>query len=165
MKVSLIAAVAQNGVIGRDGDLPWKLPADLRRFRELTTGHHIIMGRKTHASIGRALPQRTNLVLSRRAGYEAPGCTILRSLEAALENAREAAESEVFVIGGAAVYRMALPRADRIYLTEVEAEIDGDVHFPDFEGSKWRTLSSDRHEADEQHLYAFAMKVLERAPD
>ena len=77
MKVSLIAAVAQNGVIGRDGDLPWKLPADLRRFRELTTGHHIIMGRKTHASIGRALPQRTNLVLSRRAGYEAPGCTIL----------------------------------------------------------------------------------------
>ena len=164
MRIALIAAMAGGGVIGRDGELPWKLPADLRRFRQLTTGHHVIMGRKTHESIGRALPERTNLVLSRRADYEAAGCTILTSLDAALEYARGAGEAEAFVIGGAAVYRMALPKADRLYLTEIDAEIPGDVHFPTFDRSQWRSVTSSQHEADAHHEYGFTMEMLERAP-
>jgi dihydrofolate reductase len=112
--VALVAAVAQNGVIGRDGALPWSLPADLRRFRERTTGHHVVMGRKTHASIGRALPGRVNLVLTRQPELVAPGCRAVRDLDEALRIARAAGESEAFVIGGAAVYGLALPLATRI---------------------------------------------------
>jgi dihydrofolate reductase len=159
--VALIAAVAENGVIGRDGALPWSLPADLRRFREITTGHHVVMGRRTHASIGRALPQRTNLVLTRRPELVAPGCRAVRDLDQALQLARQASESEVFVIGGAALYAAALPRATRIYLTRVLAAVDGDVRFPELEPGRWREVSRESRPADERNAHALAFTVLE----
>jgi dihydrofolate reductase len=161
--VSLIAAVAENGVIGRDGTLPWSLPADLRRFRDLTTGHHVVMGRKTHASIGRALPDRVNLVLTRTAAAVAPGCRAVPSLAAALEVARDAGESEVFVIGGAAVYALALPLAARIYLTRVVARVDGDVRFPELDAARWVEVSREVRAADERNAHALAFTVLQAA--
>jgi dihydrofolate reductase len=159
--VALIAAVAENGVIGRDGALPWSLPADLRRFREITTGHHVVMGRRTHASIGRALPQRTNLVLTSRPELVAPGCRVVRDLGEALQVARDAGESEAFVIGGAALYAAALPRATRIYLTRVRAAVDGDVRFPDLDPGRWREVSRQLRPPDERNAHALAFTVLE----
>lgn len=162
MTVSLIAAVARNGVIGRDGALPWKLSADLKRFRELTTGHHVIMGRKTHESIGKPLPKRTNVVLSRSSGYTAEGCAVSSGLGEALREAERADEDEAFVIGGAGVYELALPTADRLYLTRVEADVAGDVHFPDLAANVWREVSREEHGADERNEHPFAFLVLER---
>ena len=162
MTVSLIAAVARNGVIGRAGALPWKLPADMKRFRELTTGHHIIMGRRTYQSIGRPLPERTNLVLSHAPDFDAPGCAVVSGLASALELARKGGESEAFVIGGRALYELALPRADRLYLTRVDAEVDGDIRFPPFDEAEWREASRQEHAADERHEHPFALTVLER---
>lgn len=163
MTVSLIAAVARNGVIGNDGDLPWHLPADLKRFRELTTGHYVLMGRKTHESIGRPLPERTNVVLSRSTTYEAPGCTVAPSIGAALERARAAGETETFVIGGAGVYEAALPRADRLYLTRVATDAPGDVRFPKLNEHVWRETLYEEHPADDRHAHAFAFTLLERS--
>lgn len=162
MRVSLIAAVAENGVIGRDGALPWHLPDDLKRFRALTTGHHVVMGRRTHESIGRALPGRANLVLSRDPGYRAVGCRVVRSLDEALDVARAAGDEEAFVIGGAAVYASALAVADRIYLTRVAAHLEGDVRFPDFDAAVWHERSRERHAADDRHAHPFALCVLDR---
>ncbi len=162
MTVSLIAAMALNRTIGCDGGLPWNLPADLKRFRERTTGHVIIMGRKTHESIGRPLPGRTNVVLSRRAGYTAAGCVVARDLDGALEQARDAGETEAFVIGGAAIYEQALAHADRIYLTQVHADVPGDVFFPPLEASTWREVEREEHPADQRHAHRFAFTVLER---
>jgi dihydrofolate reductase len=161
--VALIAAVAENGVIGRDGALPWSLPADLRRFRELTTGHHVVMGRRTHASIGRALPDRVNLVLTRHPELVAAGCRAVGDLDGALRIARDAGEREVFVIGGAAVYAAALPRATRIYLTRVGARLDGDVRFPELEPGRWREVSRELRPPDERNPHALAFTILEAA--
>jgi dihydrofolate reductase len=145
-RLSLIVAMARNRVIGRDGKLPWHLPADLKRFRALTMGHHILMGRKTWESIGRPLPGRASIVITRTAGYAAAGATIVHSLNDALESAR--GDSEVFVIGGAEVYRDALPLADRIYLTELQADFEGDVLFPAFAAGQWRAGEREHHPAD-----------------
>ncbi len=161
MTVSLIVAAARNGVIGRDGGLPWHLPDDLKRFRQITTGHHVIMGRATHESIGRPLPKRNNVVLSRSRGYAADGCTVVHDLDDAFEVARAADEDEAFVIGGARIYAASLPRADRIYLTRIEAEVDGDVRMPPL-GDDWREISREEHPADESHEHPFAFTVLER---
>ena len=163
MTVSLIAAVARNGVIGRDGALPWRLSADLRRFRELTTGHHVIMGRKTHASIGRPLPGRSNMVLSRTRDYSAAGCTVVNGLDQALGQAEATGENEAFVIGGARIYELALPAAARLYLTRVEADVAGDVCFPSLVEAEWREVSREEHGADERNDHPFAFLVLERA--
>lgn len=163
LRVSLIAACSENGVIGRDGDLPWRLPDDLKRFRMLTTGHHVLMGRKTWESIGRALPRRVNLVLSRRPGFAAEGAIVCRSIEEALDHARAAGETELFVIGGEAVYRLALPIAQRLYLTRVHATVEGDARFPAFERERFRLVERERREADEAHAHAFTFETLERA--
>lgn len=163
MTVSLIVAMASNRVIGRDGNLPWRLPADMKRFRQVTTGHHVIMGRKTHESIGKPLPERTNIVLSRNTKYDAPGCRVAADLEGGLDLARRANETESFIIGGAGVYERALPNADRIYLTLVDAAVEGDVYFPSLEAGAWRETSREEHLADERHEYAFAFTMLERA--
>ena len=163
MIVSLVAAVAENGVIGRDGTLPWSLPADLRRFRELTTGHHVVMGRNTHASIGRALPGRVNLVLTRHPELVAEGCRALRDLDAALRVARDAGESEAFVIGGAAVYALALPLAQRIYLTRVAAVVAGDVRFPELDPDRWVEASREERAPDERNAHALAFTLLQAA--
>jgi dihydrofolate reductase len=159
--VALIAAVAENGVIGRDGDLPWRLPADLKRFRALTLGHHVVMGRATHESIGRALPGRTNLVLTSRPERVAAGCRAVATLDEALRVARDAGESECFVIGGAHVYAQALPLADRIYLTRVAATVDGDAFFPSLDAARWVETAREEHAADAEHAYALAFTLLE----
>ncbi len=163
MKISLILAMSENLVIGRDGDLPWHLPADLQRFKKLTLGHAVIMGRKTHQSIverlGRTLPKRRSLVLS-RSPAEASGAELVSSLGQALE--RASGETEVFVIGGAAVFAEALPLADRVYLTLVHTEVEGDVVFSGFDTRSWRLVSEERHQADRRHAHAFSFLVYER---
>ncbi len=128
MKIAIVVAMAANRVIGRDNQLPWHLPADLKHFKQLTLGKPVVMGRKTYASIGRPLPERTNIVVTRDRDYEAPGCVVVHSLDEALAAAGEAAE--VMVIGGAGIYRQVLPRTDTLYLTEVHAEFEGDTLFP-----------------------------------
>lgn len=160
VSLSLVVARDRRGVIGRDGALPWHLPDDLARFRAITMGRPIVMGRRTHASIGRALPGRRNIVLTRNAGYEAPGCEVFAALDAALAALEEG--SEAMIIGGAALYRVALPRARRLYLTEVDARVDGDVFFPAIDEQAWRELEREAHPADARHAHAFCFRVLER---
>lgn len=162
MVVSLVAAVAANGVIGRDGDLPWRLPADLRFFKRVTMGHHLVMGRKTWASIGRPLPGRTMVVLTRDPGLEIPGVRVVHDLPEALAVARAAGDREAFVIGGADVFARALPLADRLYLTRVHADVEGDVCFPAFAEQAWVEVAREDHAADEQHAFAFSICTLER---
>ncbi len=158
MHVALIAAVAENGVIGRAGALPWRLPEDLRHFRKTTTGHHVVMGRKTWESLGRPLAGRTNLVLSRDPGLVVPGAIVLSSLEAAISLARDAGETELFVIGGGELYRAALPHADRVYLTRVALTPDGDVHFPELDSQSWIEVARTDHRGDPD----FSIAVLKR---
>lgn len=152
MRIGLIAAVARNGVIGKDGALAWHLPDDLARFKRLTLGKPVLMGRKTHESIGRPLPGRTNLVLSRTA-RALPGCTVVRSVEEAL--AAVAGSEELWVIGGEAVYAATMPCADVLELTLVETEVEGDAHFPDFERASWSISAEERHPADARHAHSF----------
>lgn len=157
MTLSCIVAVSDNGVIGRDNALPWHLPADLKRFKNLTMGHTIVMGRKTFESIGRPLPGRTSIVLSRR-GYDPPeGVLVAGSLDEALDMCGE--DTEVFVIGGASVFREALPRCDRIYLTRVHADIEGDTTFPLESIRGWTLRDDERHAPDEKHPYAYSFQV------
>ena len=146
MIVTLIAAVADNGVIGRDGDLPWRLSADLRRFRALTTGKPVIMGRKTWQSIGKALPGRRNIVVTRDRSFAADGAEAVASLDAALDLAAGAAE--VMVIGGGEIYAAAMARADRLDITHVHAAIDGDTFFPEIAAATWRETAREDHAAE-----------------
>ena len=162
MTVSLVVAASKNNVIGRDGELPWHLPEDLRHFRRITTGKPVIMGRKTFESIGRPLPDRHNIVMTRDPDYAAEGCDVVESVAEALDVAGDA--DEVMVIGGGQVYRDFLPRADRIYMTRVQAEVQGDTRFPRIEGNAWRLVSAEHHAADEKHEFAFEMMVFERRP-
>ncbi len=142
MKVFIIAAVAKNGVIGRAGKLPWHLPEDLKRFKQLTTGHAVVMGRKTWESIGKPLPGRRNIVLTRHADYPLPsGVARYASLDAAVAACRAAGEKTVFVIGGAQVYSEAFPYADGMYLTQIEQDAEGDVQFPTWNPREWLEVS------------------------
>ena len=161
MRLSVLAAVADSGVIGRDNALPWHLPADLRRFKELTMGHPVIMGRLTYESIGRPLPGRRNLVLSRSPGLAIEGVEVLGSLELALEAVAEAAEA--FVIGGAGLFAEALRHADRLYLTRVHARVDGDTHFPEVDTSRWQLVASEPHAADAANPLPFTFEVWDRS--
>ncbi len=146
-RLGMIAAVAANRVIGIDGQLPWRLPEDLKHFKALTLGHPIIMGRLTWESIGRPLPGRTNIVVSRQHGYAAQGAQVADSLRTAY--AYCASADEVFVIGGADLYRAALPEADVLELTEIQREFSGDVRFPEFDRSLWREVRRERHRTDD----------------
>lgn len=156
--VSLVVAVARNGVIGRDNDLPWRLPDDLKRFKAITLGKPVVMGRKTFESIGRPLPGRENRVVSRQPGLGVEGCRVFAKLQDALAGPEE----EVMVIGGAQIYAEALPLAQRLFLTEVDAEVEGDARFPDLDPAAWREVGREEHAADERHAYAFRFRVLER---
>jgi dihydrofolate reductase len=159
--VELVVAAAENDVIGRDHGLPWHLPADFRHFRALTLGRHVLMGRKTYESIGKALPDRTNLVLSRRAQFAPADCQVVATLGAA--RAVAGADSPLMVIGGAEIYRICLPVASRIHLTLVHAQIDGgDTFFPEWRGIEWRESSRERHQADAKNAYAYSFITLER---
>jgi dihydrofolate reductase len=159
-RIALIAAMAENRVIGRENRLPWRLSADLRRFKALTMGKPVIMGRSTYESIGKPLPGRDNIVLTRDPQYRAPGCRVVHSLEQALEAA--AGHVEVMVIGGADLYRQTLDRAERLYLTLVKAAVDGDTLFPAMEAREWRELERESHFADDQNQYDYDFVTLER---
>ena len=164
MRLSLIVAMSENRVIGRTGQLPWRLSADLRRFRQLTMGHHLVMGRKTWESIGRPLPGRISIVVSRQPDYQADGAHVVADLQQAIEQA--AGDAEVFVIGGGEIYRQAVPLTERIYLTLVHAVIDGDTSFPELETDRWRLLErSPIHPADEKNDHDYSFLVYERAID
>lgn len=158
--LSLIVACDENRLIGRAGDLPWRLPNDLKHFKALTLGKTILMGRKTWDSLGRPLPQRDNWVLTRDATFAAPGCRAFGTLQAALA---AHASGELMVIGGAELYRQTLPHAQRLYLTRVHAQEQGDTWFPDFDLAQFREISREDHPADDRHVYPYSFLILERA--
>jgi dihydrofolate reductase len=158
-RITLIVAVADNGVIGRDNALPWHLPDDLKRFKRLTMGKPMVMGRKTFESIGKPLPGRVNIVVTRDTNYRRDGIIVAHGLDAALHAAGEA--PEVMVIGGAELFRSSLPRATRLHLTRVHADVPGDVHWPAV-GNEWRCIERERHEADERHAYACTFELWEK---
>ncbi len=165
MTISIIAALARNRVIGKNNDLPWNLPDDMKYFMQTTRHHYVIMGRKNYESIPlkfRPLPQRVNIVITRQPRYLAPGCTVLHSLTEALELANKAGQTEVFVIGGAQIYREALPLAHRLYLTEIHAEVDGDTFFPEFNPAEWKEVQRLHHPADVRHAFAFDFVIYHR---
>lgn len=165
MLITLIAAVAKNGVIGVDGGLPWHLPDDLRRFKAVTRGHQVVMGRRTFESLPGPLPKRRNYVVTRQAGYAADGVEVVHSLESAIAAAEARATSPdepLYILGGAGVYEAAMPIADRLDLTLVDAEVEGDTVFPDFDRSDWVEVESTEHPADAAHAYGFRVVVYER---
>lgn len=151
--MALIAAVARNGVIGRDGQLAWHLPQDLQHFKRTTLGHPIVMGRKTYDSIGRALPSRRNIVVTRQAGWSAPGVEVAASLQEALAMVRES--DRVYVIGGAQIYRAALPLADELVLTEIDLDVEGDVHFPQDATQGFEPVAAESHRSEAGYDYRF----------
>jgi dihydrofolate reductase len=160
LRLTIVAALADNGVIGRAGTLPWHLPDDLRRFKSLTMGRPILMGRRTFESIGRPLPGRRNLVLTRGSTPLPEGVQGVARLELAIEQC--ANEPELCVIGGAEVFRQVLPRAERMELTRVHANIEGDVRFPEYDAAQWRELARSEHPADERHRWPMTFQTLGR---
>lgn len=163
MQVSAIVACSKNRAIGRDNQIPWYLPADLRFFKKITSGHHILMGRKTFESIGRPLPRRTNIVITRQLDYKAEGCVVLPSLLDGVEYAKKRGERELFIIGGGEIYRQSLSVCSHIYYTEVDAEIlDASVFFPKLEAHEWRLVSEEPHEKDENNPHPYVFKVFKR---
>ena len=162
MLVSCIVAVSENGVKGKNGTLPWRLSSDLKRFKEITTGHHIILGRKNYEDIGRPLPNRINLVLSRKENLKIEGCEVFSSLEHAINFAKESGETECFIIGGAEIYKAAMPYCSRLYLTKVKAEIDGDVFMPSL-GEGWTLERETSFPADEKNQYSTVFQIFERS--
>lgn len=162
MKVSLIGAMAENRVVGRENQMPWHLPEDLKRFRKITTGHPIIMGRKTFESIGRPLPNRENVVITRQKDYAPAGVTVVSSLDEAISRC-EGKTEEVFVIGGGEIWSLALDRADRIYLTLIHKRIDGDAYFPEFDGNRFKVVEQERHEGEMPYSFiTFDIKEIAR---
>lgn len=166
MIISIIAAVGRNNCIGQNNALPWNLPADLQHFRNLTKGKPIIMGSRTFESIGRPLPQRDNIVLTRDPNYSPEGCKVAHSLEEALRLAREGEmgkkSCEVMICGGASVYKQFLPLAQRMYLTFIDSEFEGDAYFPDFNKTDWKETQREAHQADEQNPYNYSFVTFNR---
>ena len=165
MIVSAIAALSKNRVIGKNNDLPWRLPDDMRFFMGTTKGHHVVMGRKNYDSLHekyKPLPQRTNIVITRQKDLKAPGCIVLNAVEPALEIARKNNEEECFIIGGAEIYKLAMPYTTRLYLTEIDAVITGDTFFPEIDPADWREVSRSNHPADQRHAYPFDIVVYDR---
>jgi len=157
--ISLIVAVSANGVIGRGGELPWHLSDDLKRFKQLTLGRPIVMGRKTFESIGRALPGRQNIVLTRQSEFAADDCDVVSSIDAAIAASSDA--GEIVVIGGSEIYKLFLPLAERIYMTRVHIDVDGEVRFPELDDELWQESERENHDADDLNEYEFTTSVLE----
>lgn len=162
MKISIIVAVSQNGVIGKDNQLIWRLPDDLKRFKNLTLGHPIIMGRKTFDSIGKALPGRISIVITRNPDFFAENVLVVHNLTDAVEKARQTGTDEVFVIGGGNIYEQALGLSDKLYLTKVYAKIEGDTYFELPDPENWQEIERILHESDEQHPFSFEFIDLTR---
>ena len=161
MRLSIVVAMDSNRLIGKDNGLPWHLPADLAFFKKLTTGNTILMGRKTFDSIGRPLPNRRNIVITRNADIEITGCEVVNSIEEALSLAQ--GETEVMVIGGAKLYQQILPIADRLYITQIESEFDGDTYFPSYNEAEWFQISLDSREPDEDNHHKCHFITLDRS--
>ena len=168
MKVSIIGAMGKNRELGFGNKLPWHLPDDLKRFKEITRGHAVIMGRKTYESIGRVLPDRKNIIVTRNPAYQAPGCVVVGSIEDAFKAATKNHDNdydhddEVFVIGGGDIYKLALPYANTMYLTFVDAEREADAFFPEFEEKEWHIIQEESHGSDEKHAYPFVFRTYKR---
>lgn len=160
MMLSIIVAVSENNVIGKDNDLIWKLPRDMKHFKETTTGHCIIMGRKTFESNGRPLPNRTNVIISRDENYKADGCVIVHSLEDAIKEAKN--DSEAFIIGGGVIYELTMPIVDRIYLTKIHHSFEGDTFFPELNMNDWNITEERFFEPDEKNIYPFTILTLDK---
>ncbi|MDJ1470153.1 dihydrofolate reductase [Cytophagaceae bacterium DM2B3-1] len=162
MQISIIAAFTENRVLGKDNQLIWHLPEDLKNFKRLTSGHPIIMGRKTFESLGRPLPNRTNIIITRNPDYQATGCMIVSSLEEAIQKATNIDREEVFVIGGGEIYTQALPLADTMYLTHVHTTLEGDTLFPVFSSQEWNIAHTQSFKKDEKHVYDFDIVTWKR---
>lgn len=159
--ISCIVAMDQNRVIGVENQLPWRLPEDLKHFKKTTQHHAVIMGRKTYDSIGKPLPNRRNIVLSRQAGLEIAGCDVCQTIEQALKLCT--GDTEVFVIGGEQIYKLAMPYAKRLYVTQVHTKVaKGDAHFPEISAREWKKVSEEDRSADEKHAFAYSFLVFER---
>ncbi|MDP3880883.1 MAG: dihydrofolate reductase [bacterium] len=156
--ISMIAAMSNNRVIGVKNDLPWHLPADLKHFKETTTGNPVIMGEATYKSIGRLLPNRKNIILTRDPNYKVEGAFMANSFEQAFELAGE----DAFIIGGGQIYKQGLEYADRIYITRVDVELDGDVFFPEFESDEWKLVSEEKHDKDSENEYDYNFQIYDR---
>lgn len=159
--IAIVVAAGENNVIGKDNQLIWRLPADLRHFKNLTMGHPMLMGRKTFEAIGRPLPGRTSLIITRQPDFEAEGCIVAHSVQEGIEKAKELDE-HVSVIGGAEIYRQALPLTDTIYLTRLHHTFEGDTFFPELPATEWETVSEERHEPDDQNKYSYTFIELRR---
>ncbi|MEO6168265.1 MAG: dihydrofolate reductase [Chitinophagales bacterium] len=162
MIISLIVAAAENNVIGKEGKLPWHLPADMKYFKQTTSGHTVIMGRGTLESLGKPLPGRTNIVITRQQHYKAPGCTVVSNIKDAVAYANENGTHETFIIGGGDVFSQSMSLADRIYLTRIFHSFEGDTFFPELNTDDWKMVSEERHEPDEKNKYAFSFQEFEK---
>ncbi len=161
----MIAAVARNRVIGRANDLPWRLPDDMKYFMQTTKGHHVIMGRKNYESLPekfRPLPNRTSIVVTRQNNYTAPGCAVVHQLEEGVKMAEQNGEQELFIIGGADIYKLGMDLANKLYLTEIDADIEGDTLFPSYNKELWQEISRQHHPTDERHQFAFDFVVYKK---
>jgi dihydrofolate reductase len=163
MIVSFVVAADKNNLIGKDNQLPWHLPADLRFFKNLTTGHCIIMGRKTFDSLGRLLPNRSHVVITRSETYRAEGALVVHSIEDAIKSCSARGDEEVFIIGGAEIFKQAMNIADRIYLTRIHHSFDGDTYLPEFKSDEWNLIKKEENEPDDKNPYAYAFCVYEKA--
>ncbi|HFC01193.1 MAG TPA: dihydrofolate reductase [Phaeodactylibacter sp.] len=162
MKISAIVATAKNNVIGKDNDIPWYLPADLKYFKKTTLNHHIIMGRNCYDSIGKPLPKRSNVILSRNPFFIVSNCYVASSMKEALQVAADNGEEEAFIIGGAQIYNQSMEYWDKLYLTEVDLEVEGDAFFPKLNMDKWELISEEAHQADEKNEHDYTFKVYQR---
>ncbi len=162
MTISAIVAYAKNGIIGKNNEIPWYLPADFAYFKRTTLNHHIIMGRNCFESIGRPLPKRTNIVITRNPFYIASGCLMVNTIAESLKMAESNGETEAFIIGGGEIYKQSVDLWDRLYLTEVDLDTEGDVFFPKIDMSEWQLVSQEPHTKDEKNEFDYIFKVFER---
>ncbi len=165
MIISQIVAISQNRVIGKDNHLPWHMPDDLAYFFRMTRERYIIIGRKNYEANGKALPNRINIVVTRKKDYIAPGCIVLYNINDAINYARERGEEEVFISGGSEIYKATLEITDRIYLTLIDTEVEGDVFYPELDMRKWQVVSAEKHKADLRNKYDYTYFVFERIKD
>ncbi len=162
MIISSLVAMTKNRVIGKDNEIPWYLPADFAYFKRTTIGHTVIMGKNTYISIGRPLPKRTNIVITRDPYFISSNCVVVHSITEALQYAHENGETEAFIIGGGQIFNQTLDLWDKLYLTEIEIELDGDIFFPDLDMNQWKLVSEDPHTKDEKNEYDYNFKIFER---
>lgn len=163
MRISCIVATAKNNVIGKDNDIPWYLPADLKYFKKRTTSHHILMGRNCYRSIGKPLPSRTNIIITRDPFFISSNCLVCHSIEEGILAAKENGEEELFIIGGGTIYDQTKDLWERLYLTELDLQVDGDVFFPDVNLDEWKLISEESHEPDEKNHYRYTFKVFDKS--